>query len=45
VLDIAKVDALLIAAMLLVDVPALGAYEVSIHSQPCLRTVWHVPRC
>jgi len=36
---------LLIAAVILVDALALGAHEVSIHSQPCMWAVWRVPQC
>jgi len=36
---------LVIAAVILADALALGAHEVSIHSQPCMWTVWRVSQC
>jgi hypothetical protein len=36
---------LVIAAVILVDALALGAHEVSMHSQLCSWAVWRVPQC
>ncbi len=36
---------LLIAAVILVDVLALGSHEVAIHSAPCSFGPWRVSQC
>jgi hypothetical protein len=36
---------LLITAVLVIDLAALGAHEVSVHSAPCWFGLWRVPQC
>ena len=36
---------LLFAAVLLIDLGALGAHEISVHSVPCWFGTWRVPQC
>ncbi len=36
---------LLIAAVLVVDVAAVGAHEVAVHSRPCMWGPWPILHC
>ena len=36
---------LLLAAVLIIDLAALGAHEVAIHSQPCFFGPWAIAHC
>lgn len=36
---------LLVAAVLVIDLAAVGAHEIAVHSQPCLWGPWPIPHC
>ncbi len=36
---------LLVAAVLVIDLAAVGAHEIAVHSQPCLWGPWPIPYC
>lgn len=36
---------LLLTTVLIIDLAAVSAHEVSIHSAPCQWAVWRIPHC